>query len=319
MMITEPGLYVMSLEDYLSDPCPEPSLNHSVAVPLLTQSPWHAVHAHPRLHPEVIRAMADHFDLGTVVHELVLEGADRICEIAAKDWKTKAAQQYRADARAAGQIPLLTHQAATAYAMAAAIQTQIEAFPDGPQNPRPLRHGVPERVVIWREGAIWCRARLDYLHADGSTIDDLKTTGESAHPADWSRKLFDKGLDLQVAFHCRGVQTIMGTRPDFRFLVAEDAPPYALSLIGLAPEALEFAYVRMLRAIELWGRCLRTGQFPGYARRTVYTDVPPWVQTRWLERHYYEEALDEPGGNAAPDPRRGDSLGARRDGPAEED
>lgn len=293
MAVTEPGLYVMSLEEYLADPCPEPSLNHSLAVPLLTQSPWHAFHAHPKLNPEgIARPNADHFDLGTVVHELVLEGDDRIWEVHAKDWKTKAAKTEREEARAAGKIPLLTAQMERARAMAAAVARQVEGFPDVP-DPAPLRNGVAERVAIWREGPIWCRARIDYLHTDFQTIDDLKTTGESAHPSDWSRTLFDKGLDLQVAFHCRGVQRLMGTRPDFRFLVVEDEPPYALSLIGLAPEAVDFAQMRMRRATELWGHCLRTGQFPGYATRPVYADLPPWVQTRWLERQYYEEVVRE--------------------------
>lgn len=274
----------MSLEDYLADPCPEPSLNHSVAVPLLHQSAQHAFHAHPKLCPEVIaRINADHFDLGTVVHELVLEGEDRLWEVHAKDWKTKVARQEREEARAAGHIPLLTAQIQKARAMAAAIIRQVDDFPD----PAPLRNGVAERVAIWREGPIWCRARIDFLHFNFQTIDDLKTTGASAHPADWTRSLFDTGLDLQVAFHCRAVQRVMGVRPDFRFLVVEDEPPYALSLIGLAPEALDFAEHRMLTAIELWGRGLRTGQWPGYTRRPAYAEVPPWVQTRWQDRIYY--------------------------------
>ena len=287
--LIEPGLHIMSLEEYLQDPCPEPSLNHSVAVPLLHQSALHTFHAHPKLNPEgVVRVNHDHFDLGTVVHELVLEGDDRIWEVHAKDWKTKAAKVEREEARAAGHIPLLTAQIQKARAMAAAVARQVEAFPASESDPPPpLRNGLAERVVIWREGPIWCRARIDYLHTDFKTIDDLKTTGESAHPADWTRNLFDKGLDLQVAFHCRGVQKVTGTRPDFRFLVVEDEPPYALSLIGLAPEALDFAEHRMLTAIELWGRGLRTGQWPGYTRRPVYAEVPPWVQTRWTDRVYY--------------------------------
>jgi hypothetical protein len=44
-------------------------------------------------------------------------------------------------------------------------------------------------------------------------------------------------------------------------------------------------------ALELWGRCLRTGDWPGYPRRTVYAEVPAWTQTRFLERGYYEDAV----------------------------
>lgn len=290
--VTEPGLYVMSLEEYLNDPCPEPSLNHSMAHILLARSPWHAFHAHPKLSPDGIqRINGDHFDLGTVVHELVLEGVERIVEIPAKDFRTKAAKERREAARKAGKIPLLTETLQKARAIADIIQYSVEDYPE----PIPFRTGVPERVLIWQEGAIWCRARVDWLHLDFKTIDDLKTTGENGHPAEFSRKLYDKGLDLQVAFHTRGVQALFKELPDFRFLVVEDAPPHALSLIGLAPDALDFANHRMLTAIETWARCLRTGTWPGYARRVVYTDVPPWVQSRWQERIYYEEVVrDDP-------------------------
>jgi hypothetical protein len=212
---------------------------------------------------------------------------DRFSEVQAPDWKTRAARQVRDAARAQGQIPLLAGQLMKVRLMAAAIQRQVAAFPE----PRPLQGGHPERVVIWREGALWCRARVDYLHEDFRTIDDLKTTSESAHPAEWSRRLFDRGADLQVAFHTRGVHVVTGQHPEFRFLVVETEPPHALSLIGLDPEALAFAHTRRQMALERWGRCLRTGDWPGYPRRTLYAELPPWIQTRFLERGYYEDAV----------------------------
>ena len=285
-MISKPGLYVMGLEDYLADPCPEPSLNASLAHILLSRSPMHAHLAHPRFNPALVRETNDHFDLGTAVHELVLEGADRICEIAAPDYRTKSAQMARDAARTAGQIPLLTHQMETARAMAEAIEIQVDQFPE----PIPFRNGLAERVIVWQEGPIWCRARLDYLHVDFKAAEDLKTTSESAEPAAWTRTLFDRGHDLQAAFHSRGVQRVCGELPEFRFLVAEIAPPYALSLIGLDPMALDFAHQRMRAAMELWEACLRTNVWPGYPTRPVYAEVPPWIRTRWEERRFLSAA-----------------------------
>ena len=285
-MITEPGCYQMTLAEYLADPCPEPSLSSHLADILLRQSPLHAKLAHPRLNPHLARDTSAAFDLGTAVHQLVLEGDERFCVIEAPDYKKPVTRKYRDDARAAGQIPILIAQMATVRAMAWSIHLQLEVFPD----PKPLRAGKPERVLIWREGAIWCRARLDWLHDDHRTVDDLKTTSESAHPAEWSRHLFDRGGDLQAAFHSRGVQKVFdlypGTYPDFRFLIAETELPYALSLVALDPEALAFGDERMHEAIALWKDCLTTGEWPGYPRRTIYAEVPPWVKTRWMERKH---------------------------------
>lgn len=277
----------MPLEEYLADPCPEPSLNHSLAKILLSKSPQHAFLAHPRLAPAPPRNHSDAFDKGTSVHEAVLEGVERMVEVNAPDWKKKPAQDARKAARKAGKVAMLSHQLSEVRLMADAIKRQVRLFPE----PFPLLDGLPERVLVWKEGAIWCRARLDWLHHDRQAIDDLKTTGESGHPAEWTRRLFDRGDDLQAAFHTRGVQKVYGLTPEFRFLVAETEAPYALSLIALDPEAQEFAKVRMLTAIETWARCLRTQHWPGYARRPVYAAVPPWVQTRWIEAQYYEEAI----------------------------
>lgn len=286
MTVSKSGLYIMSLEEYLADPAPEPSLNASIAHILLSQCPMQAHFCHVRFNPNLVRETHDHFDLGTVEHELVLEGTDRMCEIEAKDYRTKSAKTARDDARAAGKIPLLTHQMDAARAMAEAIEIQVDQFPD----PVPLRNGLAERVVVWQEGTIWCRARLDYLHVDFKTVDDLKTTSESAEPAAWSRNLFERGHDLQAAFHSRGVQKVCGELPEFRFVVAQVAPPYLLSVIGLDPMALEFAHQRMRAAMELWERCLRTNIWPGYPTRTVYAEVPPWTRTRWEERRFLQEA-----------------------------
>lgn len=289
-LVSAPGLYTMPLADYLADPCPEPSLNHSLAHILLSQSAWHARLAHPKLAPGSLpRGNRTAFDLGAAVHQLVLEGEVAFLEVAAKDWKTKGAQADRRAAWETGLIPLLSAQLAQVRAMAAAIRAQCDTFP----APIPLATGDPERVLVWREDAIWCRARLDWLHWGHATLDDLKTTGESAHPEAWARGLFDRGQDLQVAFHTRGVQQVLGGTPEFRFVVVETAPPHALSVVGLNTEALEFADVRRRRAVDRWARCLRTGHFPGYPRRALETTVPPWVLTRAEEAVFYEAAIEE--------------------------
>ena len=63
--------------------------------------------------------------------------------------------------------------------------------------------------------------------------------------------------------------------------------------VALSPAALGMAERKVERAIELWGECLKTGQWPGYNSVTVTVDPPGWSEKRWLEREDREQADGE--------------------------
>jgi hypothetical protein len=146
---------------------------------------------------------------------------------------------------------------------------------------------------VWKEetlrGAVWCRARLDWLHDDYLTIDDLKSTGASANPEAWTRGPLFAGPDIQAAFYLRGLQAVTGiTGAKFRFVCVENFPPFACSVIALGPEALMIAEKKVRLAIELWQRCLTANDWPAYPNRTCYADLPPWIEASWVAREERE-------------------------------
>ena len=275
----------MTGAEYHADPCPTPSLSASIAHVLLSQSPRHAWTAHPRLNPAYAPEESEAFDLGTAAHAYLLEGETGFVIVEAPDWRTKLAREARDLARAEGKTPLLAHRWADVQAMATAAREQLGSHP----APEPLGGGDPEQTLLWHEGDMWCRARLDWLHEDLRTIDDYKTTATSAHPAVWSRSLFASGYDIQAAMYLRGVKAVFGATAEFRFVVQETTPPYALSVIGLDPEALALGAAKVGRAIALWRECVTTNTWPAYPTRTCYAEAPPWAAAQWLERTYYEE------------------------------
>ena len=289
-MIATPGLYKITAAEYLADPVVEPSLSASIARTLLDRSPRHAWWAHPRLNPAYRTDHDEKFDLGTAAHALLLEGPgeDRLVTIEADDWRTKSSQEARAAARAAGNVPLLGRQVLEVMAMVRAARQQLAAHLDPPM---PLAHGMPEAALVWQERDVWCRARLDWLHADRRTVDDYKTTVGSANPDAWTRgSLFGLGYDVQAAFYLRGVKAVFGLEADFRFVVQEAAPPYALSVIGLAPSVLQLAHRKVEYAIDRWRACLASGRWPGYPSHPCYAEAPPWEETRWAERTWRDVA-----------------------------
>ena len=283
--MTPEGLHVIGADEYHRDPCPEPSLSSTIARVLLAQSPAHAWWNHPRLNPSFAEEDERSFDLGTVAHALLLEGVTSFAVIEAADWRTKAAKKARAEAIADGLMPILDHQVETVQAMVKAARHQLLAFSVASEgSPPPFTNGVPERTLVWMAGGLWCRARLDWLHNDHRWIDDYKTTTGSANPEVWSRTLFASGYDVQAAFYLRAVKAVLGREAAFRFVVQETEPPYALSVIALAPDALDLAHRKVETAIAVWRKCLTANDWPAYPVRTCYAEAPPWDIARWMER-----------------------------------
>jgi hypothetical protein len=281
--ITGPDLYQLPMADYLADPCPEPSLSSGVAFQLCSASPEHAWTAHRRLNPVYLQGEDEKFDIGTAAHALLLEGSAAVEVIDAKDWRTAAAREARDAAREAGKIPILTARWSNVEALVRSTQNRIAAHQ---ARPTPFTVGDAEQTLIWREGAIWCRARLDWLHKDHATVDDLKTTSATANPEVWTRTMFGMGYDIQAAFYMRGLRAVFGTRPAFRFVVVETFPPYGLSVVSLAPDALEMADRKVAYAIERWTTCLATDTWPAYTQEVCWAEAPPWEVGRWAEREY---------------------------------
>lgn len=283
----EPGIYDMPADRYHRDPCPEPSLSSSIAKLICLSSPAHAREAHPRLNPDAVNDEAEHLDIGTAAHAVLLEGQAAVTIIDANDFRTNAAKEARDAARAEGRTPLLAKKWADVQKMVAAAREQLELHRDG--GAKMFSVGEPERTLIWQEDGVWCRARLDWLRPDPTPIaqwavDDYKSTSATANPDVWTRTLFSNGFDLQAAWYLRGLKILTGYDGTFRFAVQETFPPYALAVVALGPDAMTIAEKKCLYALEVWRTCQEEKEWMGYPRRTCHASLPAWHESWWLER-----------------------------------
>lgn len=285
MEITE-GCHDIDEATYHADPCPEPSLSASICSKLLSASPLHAWHSHPRLNPDHKCEESSKFDIGTAAHAMLLSSGRRILLVDGfADYKKKEAQQLREEARLQGMVPLLSKQLLDTQSMISCLRKQLSAC-EGAADV--FSDGLAEQTLVWREGEIWCRARVDYLRPNkaGSTIDDYKTT-TNASPYVWQRQLFGLGDDLQAAFYRRGYRAVFGVEPGpFRFVVQEISPPYAVSVVQLDPYAVAKAEEKITIAIQVWQRCLRSGKWPGYAEMVHYASPPGWAESAFNDKLY---------------------------------
>jgi hypothetical protein len=257
-----------------------------VATIASTDSAWHASSGTRPSSRARSRSSFAAFDIGTVAHSALLLGESSCHIVDAPDWRSKAAKEERDRARELGLVPLLACHAESVDAMVATVHPQLEAFD---ADPALFADGKPEQTLIWDEDGVTLRARADWLHDDCSAIDDLKTTSGSAHPQDWThRRLWDIGADIQAAFYMRGLRALAGSEPRFRFCVVESTPPYAVSVVGLAPSALELASEKVDYAIATWRECMEAGEWPAYMSRVAYAETPAWHEAQWMEARFHE-------------------------------
>lgn len=278
--VLEPGIHNVPADTYHADPASTPSLSASIAHKLITYSPRHAWTDHPRLNPHYERKTDDKFDLGTVVHALLLEGEDKAHVVHATSWRTNDAKEARDQARAAGLIPMLADQRDEVARMLRAVRPKVDTM---------LEHGRREVTLVWDEDGVTCRSRLDYLADDHALILDLKTTGKSANPELWSP--FGIGADLQAAFYIRGVRALTGADAEYRWVIIETQPPYEVSVCAPTPATLALADAKVTYAIDKWRDCCTRNEWPGYREGVAYIDPKPWMEAAWLEREARESEV----------------------------
>lgn len=277
MKVTEPGVYTMDAATYHADPCPTPSLSSSGARTIVSECParyWFDRH-NP---PEPTEALV----IGSAVHEWLLEGETwpRRHFVLPDDHsnRTKAGKGLVASVKADGKRPIAADQWADIQAMKAALD-------EHPFASAAFRNGQPEQSIFWRDAryGIWCRARPDWLPHSGTIVADYKTC-ISAHPDDLRKSIADYGYDMQADWYMRGIKALgLMTHPTFVFVFQEKAAPYLVTVVTLEEAALLVGGMKNDRAAATFARCLRTGQWPGYADDVVALDIPAWEHAR-IER-----------------------------------
>jgi hypothetical protein len=273
--LTEPGIYDNIPEAfYHADPCPAPSLSRTVLFKLVELSARHGRAIHPRLEP-LAEADTDSeiADYGTAAHASFLQNRSIIDRLDFPTWQSKAAKTARKESYAAGQIPLLDKSYSRAMRL-------IDVLEDFRARTGAFTKGKPEQTVIWQEGSIWCRARVDWLPDEEEAAPwDLKTTAGFATLEAWTRVAWSKGYPLQDAFYCRGLEIVRDGVPPapMKFCVVEQKPPYGIGVFEMSPVSRDFADEDVRLGIDLWTRALETDVWPSYDEATQFVDPPAWL------------------------------------------
>lgn len=279
-VVTEAGVYDgIPNDEYHRDPVAGESLSFSGAKKLL-----------PPYCPAVYRWEQDHpvhkdiFDFGSAAHQVVLgDPNDRLALFDADGWRTNAAKAHKAEAQAAGLIPILPHQLTIVDEMAAAVRAHPLAsklFEPGT--------GKPEQSLFWQDEAtgVWRRCRLDWLpFARGGrlVIPDYKTA-ESADPETWSKSAANYGYHQQAAWYSDAVRALgLDEDPAFVFVVQEKDPPYLVTVIELDEVAVHIGRMLNQQALLTYAECKQNDRWPGFSSGVVLQPLPSWYLRQYEE------------------------------------
>jgi hypothetical protein len=266
-----PGVHDIPAAAYHADPVEGGSLSSSGARRIL-ESP--AKFRYEQDHPPASR---DVFDFGHAAHKLVLGIGPELVVVDATDWRTKAAQQARDEARGAGYVPILMADWHRVEAMSNAIREHPLArvlFADVTAH---------EQVLVWRdeETGVMRRAMLDCRR--GRVVVDYKTS-TCAAPDAFAKSVAAYGYHQQDAYYRDGVTALgLDDDPAFLFVVQEKDPPYLVAVYDLDDEALRIGRERNRLALQRYRDCVESGLWPGYS-----ADIETIALPRWAERQHEE-------------------------------
>lgn len=291
-----PGLYLgVPVEDYRADPCPEPSLNASIARLCLNESLAHVAAAHPQLslpdvddEDEEKKAPTRAMDIGSAAHALAFGVGADICLIHAPNWKKKADQEAKKAAYEAGEIPLLPKELGRAKAMAAVSGPLIREMLDGSL--------VAEAMIVWQDDeGYWYRSLIDRMRADARVIVDYKTTEHSIAPEAAKRLVYTSGAYFQEGFYRRGLDILDPAgagRRRFLFLYQEQRVPFTPCMVETSEAGRSLADEQVALSINVWKRGLITKEWPGHPIGPHTASPPDWMINAWVRRAETDETLN---------------------------
>jgi hypothetical protein len=245
-------------------------------LPPLTPSHY-AAHMAGEIKREPSKAMM----LGTMAHVAVLEPKKLDTAFVEKpegkegDFRTKEGKEWKAKM---GATPILDQDEARAVR---GIRDSIAAH----SAARELLAECDTEVALFAEHrtGLWIKGRVDALKVasdNEAVIVDVKTTSAGADYGSFSRQAASLNYHVSAAWYCHlaGLNGLPPAR--FYWIAVEVAPPYAVAVYEIAPDALELGASLMSDALGLIAECEDSGAWPGYAPEVQPLNLPAWVYGR---------------------------------------
>jgi len=231
------------------------NLNAPVSKSLLwdfNESPYKWRHSTGK---EVTRAM----DLGTLIHSAILEPNIPLEDIAAvspfSDFRTKAAQEWKADQREMGKM------IATDEDVRAASGCEQVFSEDYAQR---FAGGYKTEVAVFGViGATEIKGMIDLVPDNLDVLVDLKTTAKIGSLFDITRTIISRGYHWQAALYLDLWNAATGEkRTRFVICFIEVSEPHESAWVEISPELIELGRTGYMNALAKWQSCVAIDAWP---------------------------------------------------------
>ncbi len=243
----------------------------STGAKLLLQSPAKFKHVVIDGH----RPHKDAWDLGTIIHGLVLGTGWDVEELDYPDFRTNAAKEARDKARDAGKIPVLKHKMTHPKQVAESVL----AHPTARGLLEAAGHPEVSAFGTCPETGVRLRARFDRLPTDLDVAVDLKTVGKDggAETSVFAREIFNFGYDVQAGQYVDTIKYAAGREVDFAFIAVETTAPYLVNVVTMTHDYLEMGRTKSMEARRRYAHGMETGEWPGYSGDIKRVEPPMYA------------------------------------------
>jgi hypothetical protein len=106
---------------------------------------------------------------------------------------------------------------------------------------------------------------------------DVKTTSAGADCGTFSRQAASLNYHVSAAWYCHlaGLNGLPPAR--FYWIAVEVAPPFAVAVYEIHPDALDLGVGLMNDALDLIAQCEDEGHWPGYGAEVQALNLPAWA------------------------------------------
>ncbi len=228
---------------------------------------------------------------GTLVHQVILEGADFLKRYVVMPEFVGLTKDGRASTRSAAAAEKreewLTEQALSGNIITTQkeiddIRGMLDSVMAHEDAFRLLKNGVTEISGYFTDPdtGIKCRVRPDFLSFDLMALVDLKTTRDVEMEA-FSRTIWNLRYDFQMSFYGHGVEQICQRKVDYHaFIAVEKEPPYECAVYIADQAMLEKGEEGFRCALRTLRSCIDSDKWPGYQQGMGNIGLPFWTLDR---------------------------------------
>lgn len=254
---------------YLRSANPQ-NLNAPVSKSLLwdfSESPYKWRHSSGK---EVTKAM----DLGTLIHAAILEPETAITDIAAvspfPDFRTKAAQEWKADQREMGKMIVTEEDIRTASGCEQVFsEDYAQRFAGGYKT---------EVAVFGTIGATEIKGMIDLVPDNLDVLVDLKTTARIGNLREITNTIINRGYHWQAALYLDLWNAASGeARNRFVICFIEVSEPYETAWVEVSRELIEAGRAGYMNALAKWQSCVAIDVWPRQHEGITTIEKPAYL------------------------------------------